>query len=64
MKLNIVSLYIYRADKCVLASSGFQGDIKALHKNLAARELVKFLSHNFINVKLMFILLLFLLSSC
>jgi 20S proteasome subunit beta 6 len=30
-----------RADKCVLASSGFQGDIKALHKNLAARELVK-----------------------
>uniref|UniRef100_A0A0D9XFC1 Phosphoribulokinase/uridine kinase domain-containing protein n=1 Tax=Leersia perrieri TaxID=77586 RepID=A0A0D9XFC1_9ORYZ len=28
-----------RADKCVLASSGFQGDIKALHKNLAAREL-------------------------
>ena len=29
-----------RADKCVLASSGFQGDIKALQKNLAAKELV------------------------
>ncbi|CAO2153059.1 unnamed protein product, partial [Urochloa humidicola] len=28
-----------RAEKCVLPSSGFQGDIKALHKNLAAREL-------------------------
>ncbi|CAM0149161.1 unnamed protein product [Urochloa decumbens] len=28
------------ADKCVLASSGFQGDIKALQKNLAAKELM------------------------
>ncbi|CAD6264818.1 unnamed protein product [Miscanthus lutarioriparius] len=28
------------ADKCVLASSGFQGDIKALQKALAAKELV------------------------
>lgn len=29
-----------RADKCVMASSGFQGDLKALQKNLAARHLV------------------------
>ncbi|CAD6245827.1 unnamed protein product [Miscanthus lutarioriparius] len=28
------------ADKCVLASSGFQGDIKALQKALAAKELI------------------------
>nr|CAB3457516.1 unnamed protein product [Digitaria exilis] len=34
------------ADKCVLASSGFQGDIKALHKNLAARELLYQHQHN------------------
>ncbi|THU56169.1 hypothetical protein C4D60_Mb11t14420 [Musa balbisiana] len=27
------------ADKCVMASSGFQGDLKALQKNLAARHL-------------------------
>lgn len=42
MPKNKDPLYVCRADKCVLASSGFQGDIKALHKNLAARELVKF----------------------
>ncbi|ONM22763.1 Proteasome subunit beta type [Zea mays] len=35
-----------RADKCVLASSGFQGDIKALQKNLAARELLYQHQHN------------------
>ncbi|KAG2644451.1 proteasome subunit beta type-1-like [Panicum virgatum] len=34
------------ADKCVLASSGFQGDIKALHKHLAARELLYQHQHN------------------
>uniref|UniRef100_A0A0E0IM33 Proteasome subunit beta n=1 Tax=Oryza nivara TaxID=4536 RepID=A0A0E0IM33_ORYNI len=34
------------ADKCALASSGFQGDIKALHKNLAARELLYQHQHN------------------
>lgn len=34
------------ADKCVLASSGFQGDIKALQKNLVAKELVYEHSHN------------------
>jgi len=34
------------ADKCVLASSGFQGDIKALQKNLAAKELVYEHNHN------------------
>ncbi|KAK8944597.1 Proteasome subunit beta type-1 [Platanthera zijinensis] len=28
------------ADKCVLASSGFQGDMKALQKNLCARHLI------------------------
>lgn len=28
------------SDKCVLASSGFQGDIKALQKALAAKELI------------------------
>ncbi|KAM0893104.1 hypothetical protein ACQ4PT_025352 [Festuca glaucescens] len=27
------------AEKCVIASSGFQGDIKALQKNLSAKEL-------------------------
>ncbi|XP_020396617.1 proteasome subunit beta type-1 isoform X5 [Zea mays] len=37
---------MHRADKCVLASSGFQGDIKALHKNLAARELLYQHQHN------------------
>ncbi|GJN04141.1 hypothetical protein PR202_ga21663 [Eleusine coracana subsp. coracana] len=34
------------ADKCILASSGFQGDIKALQKNLAAKELVYEHNHN------------------
>ncbi|KAF8653804.1 hypothetical protein HU200_061925 [Digitaria exilis] len=34
------------ADKCVLASSGFQGDIKALQKNLAAKELIYEHNHN------------------
>ncbi|WOL16754.1 proteasome subunit beta type-1-like [Canna indica] len=28
------------ADKCVMASSGFQGDLKALQKNLAAKHLI------------------------
>ncbi|OEL28057.1 Proteasome subunit beta type-1 [Dichanthelium oligosanthes] len=36
----------FRAEKCVLASSGFQGDIKALQKNLAAKELVYEHNHN------------------
>ncbi|KAK8965386.1 Proteasome subunit beta type-1 [Platanthera guangdongensis] len=31
---------LFPADKCVLASSGFQGDMKALQKNLAAKHLV------------------------
>ncbi|XP_008803997.1 proteasome subunit beta type-1 [Phoenix dactylifera] len=34
------------AEKCVLASSGFQGDIKALQKNLAARHLIYQHQHN------------------
>ncbi|KAJ4778945.1 Proteasome subunit beta type [Rhynchospora pubera] len=34
------------ADKVVLASSGFQGDIRALHKNLAARHLLYQHQHN------------------
>ncbi|KAG0498636.1 hypothetical protein HPP92_003327 [Vanilla planifolia] len=34
------------ADKCVLASSGFQGDMKALQKNLAARHLIYQHQHN------------------
>eukprot|EP00268_Persea_americana_P066184 TRINITY_DN8960_c0_g1_i1.p1 TRINITY_DN8960_c0_g1~~TRINITY_DN8960_c0_g1_i1.p1 ORF type:complete len:113 (-),score=12.90 TRINITY_DN8960_c0_g1_i1:255-593(-) len=29
-----------KADKCVLASSGFQADVKALQKNLVARHLI------------------------
>jgi hypothetical protein len=33
-----------RTDKCVLASSGFQADIKALQKNLSAKELVSLLA--------------------
>lgn len=38
--IDYVRICLFSADKCVLASSGFQGDIKALHKNLAARHLV------------------------
>ncbi|CAL9765678.1 unnamed protein product [Musa acuminata subsp. burmannicoides] len=34
------------ADKCVMASSGFQGDLKALQKNLAARHLIYQHQHN------------------
>ncbi|EEC83927.1 hypothetical protein EE612_045519 [Oryza sativa] len=34
------------ADKCVLASSGFQGDVKALQRNLAAKELLYEHNHN------------------
>ncbi|KAG6487917.1 proteasome subunit beta type-1-like [Zingiber officinale] len=34
------------ADKCVLATSGFQGDMKALQKNLAARHLIYQHQHN------------------
>ncbi|KAH1072925.1 hypothetical protein J1N35_025253 [Gossypium stocksii] len=30
-----------RVDKCVMASSGFQADVKALQKHLAARQFVK-----------------------
>ena len=37
---HIFFIYICRADKSVLASSGFQGDIKALQKNLSAKHLV------------------------
>ncbi|XP_010934682.1 proteasome subunit beta type-1 [Elaeis guineensis] len=33
-------------EKCVLASSGFQGDIKALQKNLAAKHLIYQHQHN------------------
>ncbi|MQL95449.1 hypothetical protein Taro_028115 [Colocasia esculenta] len=38
------------ADKCVLSSSGFQADIKALQKNLAARHLLGLLSLLSINI--------------
>ncbi|KAM0893105.1 hypothetical protein ACQ4PT_025352 [Festuca glaucescens] len=34
------------AEKCVIASSGFQGDIKALQKNLSAKELLYQHQHN------------------
>uniref|UniRef100_A0A0E0CE62 Proteasome subunit beta n=1 Tax=Oryza meridionalis TaxID=40149 RepID=A0A0E0CE62_9ORYZ len=34
------------ADKCVLASSGFQGDVKALQRNLSAKELLYEHNHN------------------
>ncbi|XP_020682475.1 proteasome subunit beta type-1 [Dendrobium catenatum] len=34
------------ADKCVLASSGFQGDMKALQKNLSAKHLIYQHQHN------------------
>ena len=34
------------ADKCVLASSGFQANIKALQKNLSARHLIYQHQHN------------------
>ncbi|XP_052164597.1 proteasome subunit beta type-1-like [Oryza glaberrima] len=34
------------AYKCVLASSGFQGDVKALQRNLAAKELLYEHNHN------------------
>ncbi|KAL6900912.1 hypothetical protein ACP4OV_005588 [Aristida adscensionis] len=40
------SKIVQLADKCVLASSGFQGDIKALQKNLAAKELAYEHNHN------------------
>jgi hypothetical protein len=39
--IKILFLHLSRAEKCVIASSGFQGDIKALQKNLSAKELVK-----------------------
>uniref|UniRef100_A0A3Q7FIL8 Proteasome subunit beta n=1 Tax=Solanum lycopersicum TaxID=4081 RepID=A0A3Q7FIL8_SOLLC len=35
------SKIIKLADKCVLASSGFQADVRALQKVLAARHLVR-----------------------
>lgn len=40
--LEVMQLCIcsFRADKSVMASSGFQADVKALQKNLAARHLV------------------------
>ena len=34
-----------RADKCVMASSGFQADVRALQKLLAARHLVRLQKH-------------------
>lgn len=34
------------ADKCVMASSGFQADVKALQKNLSARHLIYQHQHN------------------
>ena len=34
-----------RAGKCVMASSGFQADVRALQKHLAARHLVRFHKH-------------------
>ncbi|EOX96203.1 hypothetical protein QUC31_005440 [Theobroma cacao] len=34
------------ADKCVMASSGFQADVKALQKHLAARHLIYQHQHN------------------
>ncbi|WOL10810.1 proteasome subunit beta type-1 [Canna indica] len=34
------------AEKCVMATSGFQGDMKALQKNLAARHLIYQHQHN------------------
>lgn len=39
----ILCLYrLCRAEKSVMASSGFQADVKALQKHLAARHLVRF----------------------
>ncbi|CAN0889801.1 Proteasome subunit beta type-1 [Linum grandiflorum] len=35
-----------QADKCILASSGFQADMKALQKHLAARHLIYQHQHN------------------
>jgi 20S proteasome subunit beta 6 len=31
-----------RADKCLMASSGFQADVRALQKVLGAKHLVRF----------------------
>lgn len=43
VKLGFFYLFIVspdRAEKCVMASSGFQADVKALQKVLSARHLV------------------------
>lgn len=50
MRLHFTDVLIYnswrrRADKAVMASSGFQADVKALQKVLAARHLVRPLSN-------------------
>ena len=37
--------WFYRSDKCILASSGFQADIRALQKNLDAKHQVYILSY-------------------
>lgn len=41
---ELTSLFLgwLRTDKCVLASSGFQADVKALQKNLDAKHQVDF----------------------
>lgn len=39
---NCSLLLISRADKSVMASSGFQADVKALQKHLAAKHLVSY----------------------
>ncbi|BBG97425.1 N-terminal nucleophile aminohydrolases superfamily protein [Prunus dulcis] len=41
-----LSLFDSRADKAVLASSGFQADVKALQKHLAAKHLIYQHQHN------------------
>ncbi|XP_068659093.1 proteasome subunit beta type-1-like isoform X2 [Aristolochia californica] len=40
------SKIIKLADKCIMASSGFQADVRALQKNLAARHLIYQHQHN------------------
>ncbi|CAM0911887.1 unnamed protein product [Alopecurus aequalis] len=42
----------YLADKCVLASSGFQGDTKILQKSLAAKELESLVCEHYHNKKM------------
>ncbi|KAF7844769.1 proteasome subunit beta type-1 [Senna tora] len=45
-KLSIVHSALQMHDKCVMASSGFQADVKALQKNLSARHLIYQHQHN------------------